>query len=198
MGRASTLPRAEVVRPRVKRVRPPPRGRAGSVRPVGADERDEFRRIAAHHVDGLAVARAELDHRGVVCDLDGAPGRAVLLPANEVLDRDRRANALGIRRDGLVPRHDRARASDDIGSSSPRPPPGFAAGAGIRARPRLDLVRALHDRAVVPDHYRHPDVPRQSLDLPPTLASGSGSSGNAAHPYTRITSGSYPASTSAW
>lgn len=53
-----------------------------------AHELDQLGGAALHHVDGFAVARAQLDHRALVAELDRAPTRAMRDPSLQVGDRD--------------------------------------------------------------------------------------------------------------
>jgi hypothetical protein len=61
---------------------------------VGADERDQLRRVAQQRVDRLSVTGAQLDDRVVVGDLKRAPGCTVVLPPLKVSERQRRAQRL--------------------------------------------------------------------------------------------------------
>ena len=62
--------------------------RSGVAR-CAAHERDELGVLALHHVDRLAVARAQLDHDPLVGQLQRMPDRAALLPALQLIDRRR-------------------------------------------------------------------------------------------------------------
>src|SRR6476469_7926309 len=57
---------------------------------AGAGQFDDVLGVALHALHRLAGAAAQIDHRVRVGDLERPPHRAVVLPALEVLDRDRR------------------------------------------------------------------------------------------------------------